>query len=429
MKTTSKILLSSILGLASNCAISAEQDDELWGDDWEEQGTQSWRGYLEYGFGKRLSSDPLFDNQQTLNEIKLYIENDIEFDQVELKVKAEGWYDGVLERYKGEVRELSLNFSAFGNTDFTLGRQVTTWGTGDLLFVNDQFPKGWNAYFNGRDDNYVKAPANAIRINSYFDSVNLDFVWTPEFTPDKYINGDRFSFFSPMVQTNVGGENVINDVEPESKFSNGEFALRLYKTIDGVEYALYGYKGFDKRPLGVNEELKPTYHKRNLWGASVRGSAWDGLYNVEMVYEDAREDANGTNPLVNNSLWKLLIGYETELLPKLNIGFQYYLEWIDDYNNLMANSPFPQYEPEEKRQWLTNRITYRALQDKLTWTLFSFYSLTDKEHFLRWNVNYRQDDNWSYTLGLNLIDGKENHTFFNQFEKASNIYFRLRYNF
>ncbi len=402
-------------------------EDDLWQKDWEEEEitTSLWTGFLEAGYGYRFNKDDLFNNQETLNEVRLYLENDWQFEDIDFTFKGETWYDGVLRKWKADIRELSLKFSAFGNTDFKIGRHISTWGTGDLLFLNDQFPKGWNAYFNGRDDVYVKAPANAVRVTSFYDWANLDLVWTPKFTADGYINGDRFSFFSLLANQNIGGFDIVNEKEP----TTDEIALRVYKNYQGIEYALYGYKGFDKRPLGLTQNFQPTFNKRNLLGASVRGTIANGIFNLEVVYENALEDQEGSNPLVNNSLTKYLIGYESEWLPKLNVGFQLYREAIQDYSELMINSSFPNLETSKNRDWLTSRIRYSALQDKLTLNLFSFYSLTDKDYFLRWNINYRQDDHWNYTFGINQMDGKEPHTFFAQFEKASNAYFRIRYNF
>ncbi len=398
--------------------------EDLWEDDWGEE-SSSWIGFLEYGFGNRFEKDLLFNDQASLNEARFYLENEWQTKSLTWKVKTDISYDGVLNKWRFVARELTANFSAFGNSDFKIGRQVSTWGTGDLLFLNDQFPKAWNTFFNGRDDVYIKSAANAIRITSYFDLLNVDLVWTPEFAADDYINGDRFSFFSPQLGQNIGGLDVIDEQEP----SADEIAVRLFKQHKGIEYAVYGYKGFDKRPLGLTTNFEQTFHKRNVIGVSVRSALGGGIFNFEIAYENALQDPKGDNPLVNNSLTKYLVGYESEWLPKLNIGFQLYRESIQDYAKLIANSTTPNLETEKNRDWLTNRIRYTALQDKLTFNLFSFYSLTDKDYFLRWNLNYRQNDQWNYTLGINQIGGPETNTFFAQFEKASNAYFRVRYIF
>lgn len=424
-----KLSVALLLTLPFAALLGKEQDD-LWDDDWsEETAANPWRGYFELGLGSRFNKDRNFNAQRTLSEMYLHLEKDSDFEKFKISFKGDFSYDEVSSRFDADIRELVISFSPSEKTDVKIGRQVVTWGTGDLVFLNDFNPKGWKSYFNGRSDVFAKAPSNAIRVQSYFDAVNVDFVWTPRFTPDRYINGENFSFYNPYLDQSVGGQELIKPVKPESKLSNGEFSARLYKNISGTEFAIYAYRGFDKTPDSLTPNFIPTFKRRDAFGASVRGGLGDGLYNIEFVRELSKEDPNGTKPLIKNSRSKLLFGYESEWLPKLNVAFQYYIEQLSDYNALIANSLIPNREVPRHRVWLTNRITHRALQDKLTTTLFTFYSPNEKDWFLRWNINYRQSDQWNYTFGMNWIDGESNKTFFGQFERASNFYFRARYNF
>ena len=92
-----------------------------------------------------------------------------------------------------------------------------------------------------------------------------------------------------------------------------------------------------------------------------------------------------------------------------------------------GNSPFPDLEPDEHRQLLTNRLTYRAGRDRHSWSLFTFYSPSDDDFYLRPAYTYRHDDHWTLTAGANLFDGKQPQTFFSQLQDASNAYLRIRY--
>ena len=94
-----------------------------------------------------------------------------------------------------DVRQAVIILRASDWLDVRAGRQVLTWGTGDLLFLNDLFPKDFVSFFVGRDDEYLKAPANALRLTFYSSLVNLDLVATPVFEPDRSITGERLSFF------------------------------------------------------------------------------------------------------------------------------------------------------------------------------------------------------------------------------------------
>jgi hypothetical protein len=76
--------------------------------------------------------------------------------------------------------------------DIKVGQQILTWGTGDYVFLNDLFAKDFQSFFAGRDDDYLKAPSLSLKVSGFFDLANVDFVVTPKFTPDTYINGDYF---------------------------------------------------------------------------------------------------------------------------------------------------------------------------------------------------------------------------------------------
>ena len=140
----------------------------------------------------------------------------------------------------------------------------------------------------------------------------------------------------------------------------------------------------------------------------------------------SRDDRGGNDPLRPNDQLRLLVGYEWEARPNFTVGLQYYLEWTQDHDALLANSFAPQFEPDEYRHLLTNRMSYRAGRDKHIWSLFTFFSPSDSDLYLRPVYTYRRDDNWSVTAGANLFGGNDNHTFFGQLQDASNAYIRIR---
>lgn len=371
-------------------------EDDEWEEDWgdEQQGTV-WSGFAEAGLGTRFNEDELIDERNTLEEIRLRVETAWELDKVTLNLKADASYDGVTSDWDAEIRDLTAVFSIGDNIDAKIGRQVQTWGTGDLVFLNDLFPKDYVSFFAGRDDEYLKAPGDAFRLTRYSPAINVDFVWTPVYEPDVYLTGERFSFYSPVAGENIAPQPPFSAAEPDKKFSNGEFALRLYRTVESTEYALYAYRGFSKQPLFV---------QMNSYGASVRRPLGPGLANAEMSYYDVQD---GDNQL------RFLLGYEWEAKPNFTVGLQYYLESTQG----------------DDRHLLTNRLTYRSGRDRHTWSLFTFYSPSDDDFYLRPVYSYRHSDRWSLTAGANLFGGSEDYTFFSQLDDASNAYLRLRFHY
>ncbi len=406
-------------------------DDDDWGDEaWgDEEPSIEWSGFLEAGLGTRLQSDPLVSNRNTLEELRWRVESQWNPGKLSLVLKADAAYDGISSSLEADVRDLSAGFTLGQNLDVKLGRQVQTWGTGDLLFLNDLFPKDWVSFFAGRDDEYLKAPGNSIRLTRFSSAVNVDFVWSPKFEPDVYLTGERFSFFSPLAGGNVAPEPPISAVKPGDSLSNGEFALRLFRNFEGREYALYAYRGFFKSPNALTETLQPTFAPMTSLGASLRQPMGAGLFNAEVSWYFSSDDRSGDNPLIPNDQVRLLAGYEWEARPRFSVGLQYYLEATLDYQALIDNSPYPEFEADEYRHLLTNRLTYRSDRDKHVWSLFTFYSPSDKDAYIRPVYNYRHDDQWSVTAGANLFGGDEIHTFFSQFEDASNVYLRLRFSY
>jgi hypothetical protein len=406
-------------------------EDDLWDDDdWgDEEETTTWNGFLEASLGTRFQSDPLISNRNTLEELRWRVESEWNPGNVTLALKADAAYDGISSSFEADVRDLTAAFTLGDSLDVKLGRQVQTWGTGDLVFLNDLFPKDFVSFFAGRDDEYLKAPGNSIRLTRFSSAVNIDFVWSPKFEPDVYLTGERFSFFSPLAGENVAPEPPLSAIEPGNSLSNGEFALRLFQNIEGREYALYAYRGFFKQPNALTDSLQPTFAPLTSLGASLRQPAGAGLFNVEVSYYLSNDDRDGNNPKIPNGQIRLLAGYEWEAKPNFTVGLQYYLESTLDYRALIENSPFPEFEPDEYRHLLTNRLTYRGGRDKHVWSLFTFFSPSDKDAYMRPVYSYRHSDQWSITAGANIFGGKDAHTFFSQLEDASNFYLRLRYNY
>jgi hypothetical protein len=410
--------------------IAAPAQDDLWDDDWDNgNDATGWHGFLEAGLGSRLQTDARVGQRNTLEELRWRIESDWTLGGAVLALKADAGFDGIESQGYADIRDATLSFTAGEALDIKVGHQVQTWGTGDLVFLNDLFPKDFVSFFAGRDDEYLKAPGSAIRLTRFGSAFNIDFVWTPVFEPDVYLTGERFSFFSPLAGENVAPRPRLSAIEPDRTFGNGEFAVRVFRTAEGREYALYGYRGFFKQPSARNQSLLPTFAPLSAWGASLRRPAGRGLLNAELAYYDSRDDRDGTDPLIPNSQIRLLAGYEWEAARNFTVGLQYFAEWTGDHDELLAGSFAPQFEPDEYRQLLTSRLTYRSGRERYLWSLFTFVSPTDKDIYLRPQFTLRYSDEWTYVVGGSLFGGKDDHTFFAQFEEASNVYMRLRYNY
>lgn len=388
-------------------------------------------GFAEFGAGTRVRDDPLQPDDILMSEARFRLELAHYTDRAEFAFKSDFIADGLTEGIEVDIRQAAIILRAANWLDVEAGRQILTWGTGDLLFLNDLFPKDFVSFFIGRNDEYLKAPANALRLNFYSSAVNLDFVATPVFEPDISITGERLSFFDPNTgqlesATSLGGPLTAS--LPPREFANGELAARLFRRVGGYELALYGYMGFTKQPLAYDPVADlPTYSPLNAYGASIRGAVAGGIANFETSLYDEDDEA-GDDPNIPNSQVRGLVGYERELVQNLTGGLQYYVEHVLDHDQLLEASPNPEFEPSRTRHLLTTRLTYRLLQQTLTASFFAFVSPNDGDAHLRPSLSYAWSDALNLATGANVMLGDDD-TFFGQFERGSNVYLRVRYSF
>jgi hypothetical protein len=404
----------------------AEFDDE---DDWDDpwatrEGALAWHGFVEGALGSRWVTVENLD-RMTLGEVRLRAETSYDQGSFRLEFKGDLAWDEVVEDLEAEVRELALSFRPVAKVDAKFGRQVLTWGTGDLLFLNDLFPKDFISFFAGRDEDYLKSPSDTARLSVFTAPVNIDLALTPRFKPDEYLYGERFAFWNPALGEVGAPSRPRRADEPD----NAELAVRLFRTVAATEYALYGYRGRWKQPLGIGTDGLPRFPRLQTFGASIRAPLHKGIFNAEAAWYDSRDDSDGDDPQVPNSELRVLAGYEQELVRNLTAGTQLYAERIQHHDRLVANSPDAEHERDQWRTVATLRVTHRALQDTLTSSLFVFVSPSDEDHYLRPTISWRRDDRWLVSAGLNLFGGRSEHTFFAQLEDNSNGWFRVRYHY
>ncbi|MFO8052484.1 MAG: hypothetical protein R6U54_00795 [Candidatus Omnitrophota bacterium] len=397
-------------------------------------------GFFEAAFGYKFGQDQTKRDDFNLAEQRLQLETAIYPNQPQFlydwraAINFRG--DFIVDEYFGgktdfELRQLNLVATPFQDIDIKLGRQVLTWGTGDLVFLNDLFPKDYISFYIGRDVEYLKRPSDAVKISYYQDLFNLDFVIIPDFEPNKLPTGDRLSFFDSL-EGGIAGVNSDRFLkEPANQPKNSEFALRLYRNIDSYEVALYGFRGFYKSPRGFLDEAahKLFYPRLDAYGASIRGPAAGGIANFEFAYYNSRQDSNGDNRLIENSTTKYLIGYKKDLGSDLTLGGQYLFKQILNYDNYKRALRPDDFRGDKNHHLLTFRITKLFKNQTVKVNLFTFYSPSDQDFYLRPSLAYDLTDSFKLTFGANLIWGRDDHTEFGQFEHNKNLYLRARYSF
>jgi hypothetical protein len=393
-------------------------------------------GFVDYRAGAKFDSDPRSRDVQ-LNELRLQLELNEMYDFATLQLRSDFIYDDVagseppdLQDGSGwiDLREAYVLLYPSIYTDVKIGRQILTWGTGDLLFINDVFAKDWQSFFIGRDETYLKAPSDAFLVSLFPGFANIDLAYMPRFDSSRYIRGERISYWNPMLGRIAGEAAVVDPIRRDKWFDEDEIAARVYRNITGYELALYGYDGYWKTPKGFNRsERRAFYPELSVYGASARGTAAAGIASVEAGYYDSRQDREGDDPNVPNSEIRVLAAYERELAPDFTAGGQWYIEHMMNYDEYTATAGAPL--ADEDRHVFTLRLTATAMRDDLVASVFTYYSPTDEDYYSRPVVTYKLRDNLQISAGANIFGGEHEHTFFGQFEENSNYYASLKSSF
>jgi len=330
-------------------------------------------------------------------------------------------------------RELYVAFTPLSFADIKIGEQILTWGTGDYIFINDQFPKDYTSFIIGRDDDYLKLPSYAARLTLFSKLASLDLVAIPFFTPNDVPDGSRISFFDPLFNRVVGTQSDRYLREPPTQFDNTEVAARLYGTVKSYEWALYYNHGFYKNPAGYkNQQTGELYYPElDVYGASVQGPVpgVGGIANVEVGLLDSKEDDYAKNRLVQDSTMQYLAGYKRGFKNDFEVGVQYFLIQMLHYT-AYKNSLLPGDTQDDKvYQQYTLRLTKFFANQTVNASLFVFYSPVDKDAYLRPSISWKATDSWSLVVGGNIFLGNQNNADWGQFKGDSNVYSRLRYSY
>ncbi len=389
-------------------------------------------GFLQTLHGGRLDEENPTESEYTASETRLQLKMEHFADRAEFFGRLDFTYDAaVMQEYDWELREGYMKFRLGSDFDFKVGRQILTWGTGDLIFINDVFAKDYRSFFIGRDDQYLKAPQDAIRGEYYSSLGALTVVWTPRFEANRLPTGRRLSFYNPMSGGIVGTSEGMQPIMPEAKFENSEIALRYNKHFGYFNAALYYYHGFHKNPTGFDPDLgAPIYPDLSVYGVSVRGPLTGGVIWLEGGYMHSIDDEDGEDPYLPNSSVTGLFGYEKQIATNLTANIQYQADMMMEYDTYEMQQSSPGgYIRDEIKHLLTSRITKLLYSELLKLSGFIFYSPSEEDMYLRLSAEYKYTDEIIITVGGNIFDGEYEATDFGQFQKNDNAYLKLTYGF
>jgi hypothetical protein len=345
------------------------------------------------------------------------------------RVKADFFHDAVDDELDIDLREAYVDYTA-GRFDFRLGRQIATWGVGDLLFINDVFPKDWTSFFSGRPLEYLKVGVDGFRTRYSSDLVNAELIAIPFYTPDSLPAADRFFLFDPFSSVTARDDDL-----PAGTLGNTEIGLRLYRRVGGFDVSAYAYRGLWRTPamkpdsIAAPTRLTVFHPALSTYGVSGQGNALGGVLSLEAGYYHSRDDRDGNDPVIPNSQGRFLVGYQKQLWTDVTVGAQYYGEIMSDHSSYRNTLPAGFPAQKEYRDIVTLRFEHLFKHQAWKLAMMSFFGPVDNDYLLQPQTSYKLSDKLTVSAGMNLFGGERDWTSFGQFDRNDNAYVSVMFDF
>jgi len=397
-------------------------------------------GFLQGNYSVRTASpadtDPTGDFLLGDHRLQLELGHTSDSGTVSFLAKVDLFHDAVASQADIDVREAYLTLEG-DRADIRVGRQIVTWGVGDLVFINDVFAKDWTALIAGRPLQYLKVASDGANANFYLGALSAQVIAVPFFEPDRLPTGERLVGYNPFPGL------PMTTVRPEQTIENTELAGRLTGYVGGFDAAFYVYRGFWRAPPGLRIDPAPApmqqpttgvtatrfFPPLSVYGASAQGSFATGVLSTEFGFYDSRSDRDGADPGVENSQLRFLVGYQKPFGDELTLSGQYYIERMlngDAYRNSLPSGVSAR---ATARHNITARVTRYFSYETYQFSVFAWFSPNEEDYWVNPELRYTVSDDVWITAGANVFGGSANHTFFGQFDRNDNVYTTLRYTF
>lgn len=338
-------------------------------------------------------------------------------------VRLDLLHDAVRHEVRSETRELYGDLVS-ELLSLRAGRQVITWGVGDLLFINDTFPKDWVAFFTGQPMQYLKLGSDAVKLNAYPGPLALELV-VADFRADRQPGADRFLFADPLP-----AGLPRRTAEPGKEVRDLEVSLKASGYLGNWELAGYASRTHYRSPAWqvAGGEIVGSFPRLRTRGASLTGPVGQGVLSLEAGYYDSRDDRAGDDPAVDNSQLRALVGYTRQLWEDGTLGLQLYGERMSDYGAYHAAVPSGFPVKDRLRTVATLRFTQLFAHQTVTFNLFGFFGLSDRDRYLIPSLRYAISDNLWAEIGANYFAGNRKGMF-GALQDNRNLYLTVRYAF
>ena len=294
----------------------------------------------------------------------------------------------------------------FPSIDFKLGKQFVFWGRTDWINPTDNITP-WNYTNITAEIEDYRIAVNAVKINWYFGTSSVEFVFVPYFRPNE--TGMEIP----------GAEAIL----PEHKPENWQEGVRFSSGIAGFNFSLSYWRGFDLFPVVVLEKggMKMEYQPQQVFGIDFDYAIGRFVFKGEGAYF-LTEDREGYNLFLKNPHLQYVLGMDYNLIENLTLNFQFIesrvLKWKEGFMSPME---------EEVKNSASLRFAYKK-EGFYSFQLIGVYNFKDKDYFFLPVFTYEIWDGIKLYIGASIFRGPKNSVF-GRNKKLSKAFIEIKYFF
>lgn len=334
-------------------------------------------------------------------------------------LRVEAVHDNALSDTRARVREGLLNWSPNGQLNVKLGRQVLTWGVSDYLYVNDIFPKNYDAFFTGGGFDRMKEPVDALHAARHIGGMDLEVVASRS-KADRMPHPERFATMAMSAAA----------IESDGADERADAAIRLSANAGGWDVAGYAasFRSRERRYFVDGGGVRFDRPRLQHLGFSVTGNALGGLVWIEGAVRRAVQDRdNVVSRHFLGSSGKVIGGYSQQIGADLTASAQLQLEAATSRTRYRA-SLAPGVRPLKSiASTMHLRLHGRWKNQTVGGGAQVFVGSEGDTHFNPF-VSWSPADGWTVEGGVNLFEGDPD-TRYGAFKDDSNVYVLGRFSF
>jgi hypothetical protein len=368
------------------------------------------------------------------NTTGVILDEDMKFSQVLNTFDLKAEYYGDISEIKAEVfvnqtdtneleagvKELYMDIF-FDSMDLRIGKQQIIWGKADGVFITDVISPKDLSDFVLPDFDEVRMGVTALKADYYFNTVGLELVWIPMFTPAVMpSDGTIWEVNTPVTVSEIN--------YPSETLDNSEVFGKLSYMGSAIDIELMGGYMWDDLPainFDGSSGLRADYSRVAMAGGSFSTDIAGLIVRGEGAYYTGKDftiKTSATLPDVS-TVEKDFVNYMVGLdysLAGFTLGTQFIQEIVLDYDDrIMLNDEF--------KNTMTFVIAKPFLNDTLMVEFFSYVGLTNEDALLRPKVTYDLADGLEWVVGADIFLGDSGD--FGQYDDNDLVYTKVKYSF